>query len=126
MKSKKDPRHQKRIKIIQDIFAWSCGNKSHLNSDIEAIIDNLDQIDKIISKGAPKWPIDKINKIDLSILRYAVWEIAIYNKNPVKVIIDEVIEIAKEYSSETSSSFINGALGSIIRELKIEIKNKDE
>lgn len=126
MKSKKDPRHQKRIKIIQDIFAWSCGNKSHLNDEIKPIIDNLSSIDKIIAKHAPKWPIDKINKIDLSILRYAVWEITIYQKNPVKVIIDEVIEIAKEYGTDNSFSFINGALGTIIKELKIEVKEKNE
>jgi N utilization substance protein B len=118
VKSKKDPRHIKRIKRIQDIFAWSCGNESHFNPEIEPIISNLEKIDKIIVKNAPKWPIDKINKIDLSILRYAVWEIIIDAKNPIKVIIDEVIEVAKEYGTEHSSSFVNGALGSIVKEFK--------
>jgi N utilization substance protein B len=118
VKSKTDPRHKKRIKRVQAIFAWSCGNQSQIDSDIEPIITNLPKIDKIIAKNAPKWPIEKINKIDLSILRYAVWEIIIEAKNPIKVVIDEVIEIAKEYGTEHSSSFINGALGSIVKQIK--------
>lgn len=77
----------------------------------------MKKIDKIITKAAPAWPIDKINKIDLAILRFAVYEL-MEKVTPQKVVIDEAVEIAKEYGSESSSSFVNGVLGTIY-EMKI-------
>lgn len=114
MKSKLDPRHKKRIHLFQELFAWE-SVKLTPKLVIKSIVANISDIDSQIIKFAPKWPIDKINRVDLSILRLAIWEIK-YNKNtPNKVIIDEAIEIAKEYGNESSSSFINAVLGSIIK-----------
>ena len=59
---------------------------------------------------------DKINKIDLAILRLAVYELLVEKTQPPHVIIDEAIELAKEYGNESSSSFVNGALGNIIKQ----------
>lgn len=118
MKSKLDPRHLKRIKIIRSLFAWDFGNDQPSTPDSKDITKNLPQIDEIVQKNAPKWPIDKINKIDLAILRYAFWELIFNKKTPFKVIIDEAIELAKEFGTESSPSFINGVIGSAI-------KNKD-
>ena len=70
----------------------------------------------MIAKAAPEWPIEKLNKSDLAILRLAVYELTIEKKEPVKVIIDEAIELAKELGSENSSSFVNGVLGTIVKE----------
>lgn len=114
VKSKLDPRHKKRIHIFQELFAWE-SIKSSPKLLIREITNNIDEIDNQIKTFAPKWPIDKINRVDLSILRLSIWEIK-YNKNtPNKVIIDEAVEIAKEYGNESSSSFINAVLGSIIK-----------
>lgn len=75
-------------------------------------------IDRIITKSAPQWPIAQINRIDLAILRLAVWELKIVKKEPPKVIIDEAIELGKTYGSEKSPGFINGALGAILKQPK--------
>lgn len=114
VKSKLDPRHKKRIHLFQELFAWE-SIKSPPKLVIRQIANNIEVIDTLIKTFAPKWPIDKINRVDLSILRLAIWEIK-YNKNtPNKVVIDEAIEIAKEYGNESSSSFVNAVLGSIIK-----------
>ena len=70
----------------------------------------------MITQTAPEWPLDKLNKTDLAILRLAVYELTITKKEPVKVIIDEAIELAKELGSESSSSFVNGVLGTIVKD----------
>jgi N utilization substance protein B len=119
VKNKFDPRHLKRIANVQALFAWSCGNNEPHTEDTKKIIKKIPKIDKIIEINAPKWPLDKINKVDLNILRYAFWELFYFKKNPEKVVIDEVIEIAKEYGTDSSSSFVNGVIGSAL-------KNKDE
>lgn len=115
MKSKYDPRHLKRIANFQALFAWSCGNNAPTTEDTPGIVKVIPEIDQIIQKNAPKWPVDKINLVDLNILRYAFWELFYFKKNPEKVVIDEVIEIAKEFGTDSSSSFINGVIGSALK-----------
>ncbi len=115
MKSKLDPRHKKRIHLFQELFAWE-SIKSTPKLAIKSIVSQIPEIDAKIAFFAPKWPIDKINRIDLSILRLAIWEILFTpDQVPAKVVIDEAVEIAKEYGNESSSSFINAVLGSIIK-----------
>lgn len=117
MKNKFDPRHIKRIKNVQALFAWGCGGAEPepRTEEFPEIIKHIPEIDTIITNNAPKWPIEKINKVDLSVLRYTIWELFFYKQNPTKVVIDEAIEIAKEYGTESSSSFINGVIGSAIK-----------
>jgi transcription antitermination factor NusB len=113
VKSKSDPRHLKRIRLFEELFAWE-SVKTAPSPQIIKIITLIPEIDKQISNFAPKWPIDQINRIDLSILRLAIWEMLFSDsKIPPKVIIDEAIEIGKEYGNESSSSFINAILGAI-------------
>jgi len=115
VKSKLDPRHKRRIHIFQELFAWE-SIKSPPKTILIKIIQHIDDIDQQIIIHAPKWPIDKINRVDLSVLRLAIWEIMYaQNKIPDKVIIDEAVEIAKEYGNDSSSSFVNAVLGSIIK-----------
>lgn len=123
MKTRKDPRHLQRIRIIQELFAWDFNpsTSSGLNEQTtKKIIKNLKKIDPLIEQSAPEWPIAKINKIDLAILRLAVYELTINVKAPPKVIVDEAVELGKSYGSDTSSSFINGALGKLITDQKIQ------
>lgn len=114
MKSKNDPRHQKRIKSIQALFAWGITGNLDDNS-ISPIISEINNVDQLIKQAAPKWPIDQINKVELAILRYAVWELKNQPDTPPKVIIDEAIEISKEFCDANSSAFVNAVLGNIFQ-----------
>lgn len=72
-------------------------------------------IDKIISKLAINWPLDRIGKVDRNILRLAIQELRL-KETPVSVVINEAVEMAKKYSGEESAKFINGILGTYVRE----------
>lgn len=118
MKSRKDPRHLKRKQTVCSLFSHSFYKEQPSDVLAEKIIKNLAKIDEEIVKSAPEWPIERVNKIDLAILRLAVFELLIQKKEPPKVIIDEAIELAKEFGSESSGPFINGVLGKILKEVK--------
>lgn len=122
MKTKKDPRHQKREKIIRQLFADTFSPQQKPTEEVQEILKKKAKIDKLIKTCAPAWPIDKINRIDLSILRLAIYEL-MKDKVPYKVSIDEAVELAKEYGSETSSSFVNGVLGTVVKKLKKDLPN---
>lgn len=107
MKTASDPRHAKRIEIVQKLFASQFQNKPFWKCQT--------LVDLVIAKSAPEWPIEKLDKLDLAILRLAVYEILIDRKAPIGVIIDEAVEIAKEFGHESSSSFVNGVLGTIVK-----------
>lgn len=115
MKNPQDPRHKKRQEIVEDLFKLDF-HKQKASTLADKIYKNRKTLDKYIGKAAPEFPVDKINKVDLAILRLAVHELLIEKKEPPKVIIDEAIELAKEYGGETSPAFINGALGNIIHD----------
>ena len=112
MKSRQDPRHKKRQKVIQELFAQSFSPQS-VGETAQKIIEQTGNLDEKISSSAPAWPIEKLNKIDLAILRLAAYEI-MNTQTPPKVIIDEAVELAKEFGSDNSSSFINGVLGDLL------------
>ena len=114
MKTALDPRHKKRQKIIEDLFKVEFHNQP-INPDSKEIMSYSKTLDTAINSAAPEFPIDKINKIDLAILRLATYELMIAKKEPPKVVIDEAIELAKEYGGESSPAFINGALGKVIK-----------
>lgn len=123
MKSPLDPRHKIRKKIIETLFALSFTKQKVTHEKAKKIVENLSQIDKIVEEAATQFPVAKINRIDLAILRLAVYELVFEKKQPPKVIVDEAVELAKEYGGDTSSSFVNGALGKILKEEKWTIKN---
>ncbi len=114
MKTALDPRHQHRITRMQQLFSFSFDDKNPPEA-ITPILKNMDALDALIQKAAPEWPLPKIAKIDLAILRLAVWELAYEGKEPPKVIIDEAVELAKSYGNEHSAKFINGALGTVFK-----------
>lgn len=123
MKTAHDPRHLQRIKVVQELFAWDFNQKIDKTFfDItKKILKNKAKIDRVVEKAAPAWPLKKINKIDLAILRQAVFELLIDKTIPPKVVVDEAVEIAKEYGSDSSASFVNGVLGKVIEDKKILI-----
>lgn len=79
----------------------------------KGVKENQSAIDKIIAKAAPQWKIEQIKRIDLEILRIAIFEGFIGKITPPKVAIDEAIELAKDFGGETSSKFVNGVLGGL-------------
>jgi N utilization substance protein B len=120
LKTAKDPRHIKRIRAMQELFAWDF-NQSSSEFETEVapkVVKEIKKIDQMITDAAPAWPLEKINKIDLSILRLAVFELIERTEGrqetPPKVIVDEAVELAKEYGSESSPSFVNGVLGKLM------------
>ena len=117
-----DPRHADRIKIVQNLFAttFTSGQANISASDTVTvdILKNLEKIDSLIAKHAPRYPLDRIAKADLSILRLSVYELVIHPTEPTKVIINEAVELAKDLGSDRSYAFINAVLGSILTELQ--------
>jgi transcription antitermination protein NusB len=77
---------------------------------IQPIIKELDQI---IARHAPEWPLDQVAIIDRNIMRIALWEIAVSTQTPLKVAINEAVELGKLYGSESTPRFVNGVLGSL-------------
>ena len=90
--------------------------KKYIIDAVEGIEKNKEQIDKKIKENLKEsWKFERISKIDLSILRLAIYEIK-YKEIPYKVAINEAVELAKKYGEETSKNFINGILASIVNE----------
>lgn len=114
-----DTRHKRRIKLIQNLFASSFKGRFSLDDENREILDKINEkrgkIDGFIKKYAPKYPVDKISKVDLSILRLAIYELLYERKNPPKVVIDEAVTLGREFGTEKSYAFINGVLGSIMK-----------
>lgn len=112
MKTSSDPRHKARITRVQSLFARSFQDTTPA-PELADILPKLIDIDLALAQAAPEWPLTKINKIDLAILRSAAFEI-LFTDIPPKVAIDEAVEIGKTYGGESSPSFINGVLGTIL------------
>ena len=84
------------------------------------------ELDQIIAKYAPEWPLDQIAAIDRNILRVSCWEFAVRRETPVKVAINEAVELAKMYGSDSAPRFVNGVLGSLAEhqyEIVQQLKN---
>lgn len=122
MKTKADPRHIVRVKAVKALFEKNFRPESKVDkaSLASKVLTKQKAIDSEIKKNATAWPIEQIAPIDLAILRLAIFEILYKDKRePYKVVIDEAVEIAKEYGNESSASFVNGVLGAIIK-IKVE------
>ena len=87
---------------------------------IKGVVSRISDIDKIIEKAAPEWPIDQITIIDRNVLRIGLYELLYGNKEevPPKVAINEAIELAKSFGGESSGKFINGVLGTVYKEIE--------
>jgi len=88
-------------------------NSAFISELVGGVIHNRQKIDQNIQNFAPAWPVEQIPVIDRNILRLAIFEIIFDNKVPVKVAINEAVELAKTFGSDSSSKFVNGVLGSV-------------
>jgi transcription antitermination protein NusB len=81
---------------------------------VYGVLPRVNDLDEVISRYAPEWPLDQVATIDRNILRIAVWEIAVDQQTPLKVAINEAVELGKEFGSESTPRFVNGVLGSLV------------
>src|SRR5688572_20476978 len=94
---------------------------------IFGILPLTNDLDQLIARYAPEWPLDQIAAIDRNILRLALWEFAVYRETPIKVAINEAVELAKQFGSDSAPRFINGVLGALAdheHELQEILKNR--
>lgn len=116
----RDPRRQKRVDFMQALFPLAFRHDENLtqfrqdNPDLAEFLAKQAEIDQIIQANAAERPLDQINKVDLAVLRAIVfeWKTA---ETPVKVLINEGIELAKEFGSDSSPKFVNGVLAQILK-----------
>jgi len=103
---------------------------ARLSGFVQSIVQGVwsinQQLDKFIAEHAPEWPLNQVATIDRNILRIALWEFAVSGDTPIKVAINEAVELAKVFGSDSSPRFINGVLGSLAtsqNEIKQALKN---
>jgi transcription antitermination factor NusB len=117
MRTLSDPRHRQRVKIVTELFAKGFSSSAGLTSPkILEISTHQSNLDSLISQAAPQFPVAKISRIDVAILRLALYELTIEKTAPPKVVIDEAVELGKQFGGETSPGFINGVLGTVLKE----------
>ena len=133
-------RRQARIAALQALYGLDCTKHkveealAHLRAGetlaqealnfseelVKGVLQNKSELDALIKKFAPAFPPEQMSIIDRNILRLAIFEILFNDKTPFKVAINEAIELAKEFGSDSSPRLINGVLGSITTERGIE------
>lgn len=142
-------RHLSRSIVLQTLFEWDLNDvekgqiEEVLSRNIEefapnktdmpfmkglldGILQKRSELDLVIAKAAPEWPIDRISPVDRNILRIGLYELLFSSREevPAKVAINEAIELAKQFGGEHSSRFINGVLGAVYKEIGEPGKNE--
>lgn len=141
-------RHLLRTVALQALFEWDFNNQQ---GDIEEIttrsvaefapgakdgafavelvngvVENMEALDKIIVDTAPEWPISQITVIDRNVLRLGIYELQFSKKIPPKVAINEAVEMGKRFGGESSGKFVNGVLGTLYKNMKLEDEPEDD
>ena len=139
-------RHLSRMIAMQTLYEWDFRSDSDLaeikerNIDeykdkcekgfvdtlVEGVSKDKDNLDQIVDKSAPEWPVDQISLIDKSVLRIAIYELLNLKDIPPKVVINEAVELSKQFGGENSSKFVNGVLGTIYKKYEKEIESDRE
>lgn len=127
-------RHQARVVALQALYEIDCtahaaalvveqrlleadlpeSGKTFARDLAMGVNENLAWLDSLIARYAPEWPVNQIAIIDRNVLRLAVFEILIGKDTPVKVAINEAVELAKQFGSDSSGRFVNGVLGTLV------------
>lgn len=144
-------RHLARSIAMQSLFEWDFrGKKAELLDEIvknnidefgpglketdfvyelsHHVADNIEELDQIIAKTAPLWPVDQISIVDRNVLRIGLYELVMGDRKavPPKVAINEAIELGKMFGEESSGRFVNGVLGTVYKQLEEVAKAKGE
>ncbi|MDQ3018692.1 MAG: transcription antitermination factor NusB [bacterium] len=140
-------RHLLRTIALQSLFEWDFNNRqgnldeivdrtvqefaggvddsSFAQDLVKGVIDNMEELDRIIVETAPEWPIEQITIIDRNVLRLGIFELMIAKNAPPKVAINEAVEMGKRFGGESTGKFVNGVLGTLYKTLEPEDKDKD-
>lgn len=106
--------------LLKDNNIEEIEQERYVKETFNGIRENIDEIQNLIQSNLKeKWTIERISKIDLAILKIAIYEL-IFAKLPYKVVINEAVELAKKYGEDSSKSFVNGVLASIVKEKNID------
>jgi len=111
------------IKVNLAEFAPNFDDKGFIENLVKGVIKHQEDIDQLIVKYAPEWPLDQITMVDRNVLRIGIFELQYDKDIPEKVAINEAIELAKTFGGESSGKFVNGVLGTIYKKI---IENRDE
>ncbi len=133
-------RHLLRTVVLQTLFEWDFNNKSGNLDDIldrvisefaggaedtefakqllTGVIEHIAEIDQLIVKYAPEWPLEQITNVDRNVLRLGMYELMFAKDTPAKVVINEAVEIGKRFGGESSGKFVNGVLGTLYKEME--------
>lgn len=128
-------RHQSRMVVLQTLYEWDFDEEKDIKEVLrrniensgfkvddefcfkvaEGVIKNINIINDVIKKTAPEWPIEQIATIDRTILRVGIFELLYDKEVPPKAVINEAVELGKEFGGENSGKFVNGVLGTVYR-----------
>jgi N utilization substance protein B len=131
-------RHQARIVALQALYEIDCTNHApaivleqrlaatglpqaaavfsrHL---VDGVLQHQDVLDYFIHRHAPEWPLEQMATVDRNILRIAIFEFAVDGHTPVKVAINEAVEVAKSFGSDSAPRFVNGVLGTLVEHIE--------
>lgn len=100
-------------------FAAGMEETTFIRDLVKGVIEHITELDKIIEKAAPQWPLEQIAIVDRNVLRLGLYELLFGKRDevPPKVAINEAIELAKSFGGESSGKFVNGVLGTVYREI---------
>jgi N utilization substance protein B len=101
-------------------------DKEFITKLVEGVTEKQQELDDIIQPIAPDWPLSQIARIDRNVLRIGVYELYYNDKVPKKVVINEAVELAKSFGSDNSSKFINGVLGTALKQIDEKVKNSEK
>jgi len=93
---------------------------------IFGVLQHRVELDRMIARFAPEWPVEQMALVDRNVLRLALWEFAVGRETPVRVAINEAVEVAKVFGSESSPRFVNGVLGSLAEHVDAGARNSQE
>ncbi len=102
---------------IRHEFAPGLEDDSFMTSVIRGVMGHVDEINGLIVRFAPQWPLEQITRVDRNVLRVGIFELKFAKDIPSKVAINEAVELAKTFGGESSSRFVNGVLGSVYAEM---------
>ncbi|MDO8505330.1 MAG: transcription antitermination factor NusB [bacterium] len=106
-------------------FAPEFDDVPFVENTVNGILTNADDIDALITKYAPQWPIEQITLVDRNVLRIGIYELKFNPDIPARVSINEAIELAKTFGGESSGKFVNGVLGAIYRSMTAKGETKE-
>ena len=112
-------RHDPEV-VLQQRFAvkpLSEAGRDFARTLVHGILEHQAELDALIRDNAPEWPLHQVAVIDRNILRMAIFEFVVEGNTPVKVAINEAVELAKSFGSDSSGRFVNGVLGAIVSQI---------